>query len=320
MTDKLERPLVIVTPVYEDREASDQLFRKLSQLFGNRAYVVAVDDGSVRRPIDSASLADVGLNGVAIKLKRNVGHQRAIAIGLNYVAEHLPDSERIVVMDSDGEDMPESIGELLRTLDSSETDVVVARRKSRVETLRFRAFYAAYKGLFKLLTGRNISFGNFMALKPEAVARLVSMQELWIHVAACVLTSKLRMAVCPLDRGPRYAGRSKMNFVGLALHGFKALMVFAEDVLVRVGIACTVIAALSVLGGGTAVVLKLLGFATPGWFSVALGIMLLVFMQTGTLTLMTLMLTGVVRSGSVASISYREFIAAVMHARPNRPD
>jgi hypothetical protein len=109
-----------------------------------------------------------------------------------------------------------------------------------------------------------------------------------------------------------------MNFVGLALHGFKALMVFAEDVLVRVGIACTVIAVLSVLGGGTAVVLKLLGFATPGWFSVALGIMLLVFMQTGTLTLMTLMLTGVVRSGSVASISYREFIAEVMHARPNR--
>ena len=29
-----------------------------------------------------------------------------------------------------------------------------------------------------------------------------------------------------------------MNFVGLALHGFKGLMVFAEDVLVRVGIAC----------------------------------------------------------------------------------
>jgi hypothetical protein len=39
--------------------------------------------------------------------------------------------------------------------------------------------------------------------------------------------------------------------------------------------------------------------------------MLLVFMQTGMLTLMTLMLTGVVRSGSVASIAWRDFILSV---------
>jgi hypothetical protein len=108
-----------------------------------------------------------------------------------------------------------------------------------------------------------------------------------------------------------------MNFVGLALHGFKALMVVAEDVLVRVGIACTAVAVLSVLGVFAALVLKLVGFATPGWFSVALGIMLLVFLQTGTLTLMTLMLTGVVRSGSVAAIAYRDFIASVESSTPD---
>ena len=43
--------------------------------------------------------------------------------------------------------------------------------------------------------------------------------------AAAVLASKLRVETCSLDRGPRYAGQSKMNFVGLALHGFKGLMV-----------------------------------------------------------------------------------------------
>ena len=130
-----------------------------------------------------------------------------------------------------------------------------------------------YKRFFSLMTGRAISFGNFMALKAHAVKRLVVMQELSIHVAGAVLASKLRTGVCSLDRGPRYAGQSKMNFVGLALHGFKGLMVFAEDVLVRVGIACALIASLSVIGAGAAVVLKLLGFSTPGWFSVALGIL-----------------------------------------------
>lgn len=313
-----DRSLVVVTPVYEDSEASSRLFVELAAAFGRQVYVVAVDDGSVRQPVAVASIADAGLDGVVIRLKRNVGHQRAIAIGLNYVAEHLGDAQRIVVMDSDGEDRPLSITELMQPLASAEVDVVVAQRRSRVETLRFRAFYVAYRWFFELCTGRKISFGNFMAFTPAALKRLVAMQELWIHVAGCVLASKLRIALCPLDRGQRYAGQSKMNFVGLALHGFRALMVFAEDVLVRVGIACSLVAVLSVLGGAAAVILKLLDIATPGWFSVAIGILFLVFLQTGTLTLVTLMLTGIVRGGSVVTIDYNEFIDRVLHADKSR--
>ena len=310
--------LVVVTPVYEDSEASTLLFKELAAEYDRKIYVVAVDDGSVRQPLDVSAISGAGLSGVVIRLKRNVGHQRAIAIGINYVAEHLPDSV-VVVMDSDGEDVPRTIRQLVESLTAPDVDVVVAQRKSRVETWRFRAFYLGYKWFFNLLTGRKISFGNFMALKPAAVKRLASMQELWIHVAGCVLVSKLRMGSCSLDRGPRYAGQSKMNFVGLALHGFKGLMVFAEDVLVRVGIACALVALLSVLGSVVAIVLKLLGFATPGWFSVALGILLLVFMQTGTLTLMTLMLTGVVRGGMIANLAYADFVDAYVHTQPDQP-
>jgi hypothetical protein len=188
----------------------------------------------------------------------------------------------------------------------------VAQRKSRVETFRFKAFYAVYKLFFSIMTGRAISFGNFMALKASSVKRLVAMQELSIHIAGAVLASKLRTAVCPLDRGERYAGQSKMNFVGLVLHGFKGLMVFAEDVLVRVGIACALIATLSVIGAIAAIMLKLLGFSTPGWFSVALGILVLMLLQTGALALMTLMLTGVIRGGTVATVvAYHDFVESV---------
>lgn len=315
MTAILSPFLVVVTPVYEDVEASSKLFKELNKALGPDVYIVAVDDGSVRQPVDVASLQAAGLDGVVIKLKRNVGHQRAIAIGLNYVADHLPKATRVVVMDSDGEDLPETIKSLIATLEQPDIDVVVAQRKSRVETLRFRTFYVVYKWLFQLLSGHKISFGNFMALKPSAVKRLAVMQELWIHVAGCVLTSKLRIATCSLDRGPRYAGHSKMNFVGLALHGFKGLMVFAEDVLVRVGIACAFIAVFSVIGVVVAIALKTLGIATPGWFSIALGILVLVFLQTGALTLMTLMLTGVVKGGAVSPADYKVFVERVLHAK-----
>ncbi|HHA2424139.1 glycosyltransferase [Stenotrophomonas maltophilia] len=305
---------IVVMPVYEDLEASSKLFVELARTQGPDTYVVAVDDGSVRQPLPISAIEASGLEGVVIRLRRNVGHQRAIAIGLGYVAEHFDGNDIVVVMDSDGEDTPESITELVAGLESADVDVVVASRRSRVESLKFKSFYIVYKLLFSLLSGRQISFGNFMAAKMPAVRRLASMQELWIHVAACVLGSKLRVQTCALDRGPRYAGRSKMNFVGLALHGFRALMVFAEDVLVRVGIACTMVAALSVIGGIVATGLKMLGFASQGWFSLAFGILVLVFLQTAALTLIILMLSGMMRGGGVMSVgSYREFIDEVLH-------
>jgi polyisoprenyl-phosphate glycosyltransferase len=305
--------LIVVTPVFEDVEASSRLFQELAIEFGEEVFVVAVDDGSVRQPLPVSALQMAPVNGVILKLRRNVGHQKAIAVGIDHVVQQVTAHQRVVVMDSDGEDVPGSIRTLLESLKREDVDVAVAHRKSRVETWRFKAFYAVYKRLFRLLTGRSISFGNFMALKAPAVKRLAAMQELPIHVAATVLASRLRTAVCPIDRGPRYAGQSKMNFVGLVLHGFKGLMVFAEDVLVRVGLACGLIAGGSVLVAGLAIVLKIIGYSSPGWFSVALGILVLIFLQTGTLTLMTLMLTGAVRGGTLTpTVAYRDVIEEVI--------
>jgi hypothetical protein len=312
-------PIIVVTPVYEDIEASSLLFKEIADQFSDQVYIVAVDDGSVAQPLTVGGFESAGIEGVVVKLRRNVGHQRAISIGLGYAAEHMDTNQLVVVMDSDGEDLPSTIPQLLHALNSVDTDVAVAQRKSRVETLRFKAFYLVYKWLFVLMTGRTISFGNFMALKSSAVKRLVSMQELSTHVAAAVLASRLRTEKCSLDRGPRYAGQSKMNFVGLVLHGFKGLMVFAEDVLVRVGIMSVLIASLSVFLSTMAVLLKVLGFSTPGWFSVALGILVLMLLQTSALALMTLMLTGVFRSGTlVGKQNYRDYIDKIIYSTSNQ--
>jgi len=300
---------LIIVPVYEDRQAAARLFGEIVTIYGKEAFLIAVDDGSIHEPIDDAALSEAKLDGVIIHLKRNVGHQKAIAIGLSYLSQYVHHDQAIIVMDSDGEDLPESIVQLVAALDDAQVDIAVAQRRRRVETLKFRGAYVLYKILFKLLTGRNINFGNFMAMKPGGLKRLVAMQELSLHLAATTLVSKLRIKSIIIDRGPRYAGRSKMNFVGLVLHAFRALMVFAEDVLVRVGILCSFIAILSVLFAMLAIILKLIGFATPGWFSVALGVLIVIFLQTGALALMTLILTGIVRSdNTVGTIAFNDFI------------
>ncbi len=302
--------IVVVTPVFEDAVAAEQLMLELRSAIAEQLVIVAVDDGSVHEPVDVRLMQRCGVDGAVVTLKRNVGHQRAIAIGLSYAVEHYPESDCFVVMDSDGEDRPGSIRALQAALDG-EVDVAVAKRRSRTESAAFKLFYSLYKWLFWLLTGRRISFGNFMAVNRRAAERLVTMQELWIHVASTVLTSKLRVTMCPLDRGRRYAGASKMNFVSLTLHGLKGVMVFAEDVLVRVGIACSLVAGASVMAGAAAVVLKLMNIATPGWFSIAIGILFLVFVQMGTVALITLLLTGLVRGGMVLPLRYRDFVRSV---------
>jgi glycosyltransferase involved in cell wall biosynthesis len=305
------RELIVITPVFEDADVAARLYRDIADVLGPDVGIVAVDDGSVRHPLPPAAIADAGLEGSIIRLRRNVGHQRAIAVGISYVADTNPNAT-VVVMDSDGEDVPATIPQLLQELRRRDVDIVVARRQQRQESLAFRAFYVVYRAIFWVLSGRKIRFGNFMAIKPVGLRRLAAMPELWIHVASSVLMSRLRLAFSPIDRGVRYAGRSKMNFSSLVLHGVRALMVFAEDVLVRVCIVCAAIATLSVAMIGLTLFLKLVGFATPGWFSVALGILILVLLQTGALTLMTLMLSGVVRAGSMTPVDYRHLIDEVM--------
>lgn len=301
---------VILMPVYEDRESFEILLDELKVALKKNFYIVAVDDGSIKDPINSDMLKSRGIKGAVIKLKRNLGHQRAIALGISYVAEHFPDAN-CVVMDSDGEDTPASVKALLDSIQKSEEEVIVAARKSRIESLKFKTFYFFYKHVFSLFTGRAISFGNFMVLKPAATKRLAAMQELWVHVAACVLISRLRVKKELFDRGARYRGKSKMNFGGLVLHGFRAFMVFAEDVLVRVGVLCFIVAVATIIAIFTTIFLKSIGFATPGWFSIALGTLFLVLLQTGMITLVSLMLSGVMRQSGNLVDDYRPLILEV---------
>lgn len=314
----LSPTLIIVTPVYEDNEAASQLFKALSTELGTNVYVVAVDDGSVRNPVSPQALVDADISGAVLRLKRNVGHQRAIATGLGYVAAHHPKCP-CVVMDSDGEDMPESIPTLTQILQNDDIEIAVAQRQKRRENLTFRMFYAVYKQFFWVLTGKRINFGNFMALKPISVRRLVAMPELPTHIAGTALLSKLRVGFQSIDRGRRYAGKSRMSFSGLILHGFRALMVFSEDVQLRVGLFCAVLAGFSVMGIVAAIILKAIGFATPGWFSIVLGVLVLTLLQTATLSLMTLLISGSARFSNMPMPDYAFLIDEVLLTGPLSP-
>jgi len=284
-------------PVYEDRQSAVAVIAALAKLPLKDIFVVAVEDGSLQDELCIDDIAQNRIEGEILYLRRNVGHQRAIAVGLMHVSQsHSP--ANVIVMDSDGEDAPASTLELLNGLDRGLSDVVVAQRRRRSESLGFRVFYQIYKLVFKILTGRSLHFGNFVALAPKAVRRLASMQETAVHFPGAIIASKLRAVALPIDRGQRYFGHSKLNFVGLALHGTRSMMVFAEDILVRVGISCIALTVISAVLIAIAATMKLLGYASPGWFTTVVGFLLILVMQSGILTFVTLMMSGIVRGSA----------------------
>ena len=281
----------VVTPVFEDGQSFAELCRNLSRVDADlRLEILAVDDGSVNDPPTLHAIEQAGLRGRVIRLRRNVGHQMAISVGLAQAASE-PRYAGVVVMDCDGEDKPQDIVRLVRAVRTN-PDVAVATRGRRTESLTFRVFYQLYRCLFGLLTGRKIDFGNFCAVGPRGLSRLVAMQESRLHLAAAVIKSRLYMVEIPIDRGKRYCGRSRMNFYSLTLHGIRAVAVFDDAVLTRMGVVCVSAAVLGAAIFATAAILKLIGEATPGWLTFVTGFLILVFLQTAVLSLVALILNG----------------------------
>lgn len=300
--------MAIVTPVYNDWESFNVLIQKLSLVAGEsrlRIHLLAVDDGSVQGAPPRFDRLPAGFESVeVVHLIRNLGHQRAIAVGLAVVKERelgLP----VIVMDSDGEDDPANLPRLLEEHDRDPAHIIFARRVRRSENFIFRVFYGLFKFIFRILTGRSISFGNYSLIPPAVLNRVVYLQEIWNHFAAGVMHSGLLWKTIPTSRGRRYVGQSRMNMIALVLHGLSAISVYIEVVYVRLLFFSLVVMTLDVIGFLIIVYIRFMTpLAIPGWATnVAIG--LTVIMTQAILFLATL---------SFVVLSYRSskmFIPAV---------
>lgn len=108
-TSEVETDIVVLLPVYNDWGALKQLLPMLDrelQQAGYTASLLIVDDGSTTTDPDIIPGPCHAIQSATLlTLRRNVGHQRAITIGLAY-AEQQGTAQIVVVMDADGEDAP----------------------------------------------------------------------------------------------------------------------------------------------------------------------------------------------------------------------
>ena len=249
---------------------------------------------------------------------RNVGHQRAIAIGLAYINDFDQNFDSVVLMDCDGEDDYRDVFRIIREM--SDETIVFAKRRKRSESLSFRVFYFFYKLFFKFLTGNSIHGGNFSSIPRKLLVQVVHLGEIWNNYHSGILKSKLKIKYIECDRAKRYKGQSKMNFTSLIIHGLSAISVFNENVFVRLTIFSATLFGMSFFAILIVLIFKfVLNIASPGWATSVIGIILVLCTQ---FLFMFLNFT-FINLGSRNKIDflpvhdYKNFILRVENIKPN---
>jgi len=279
--------LVVLIPILNDWVSVAEVIAGLDQSFAassDSLSVLMIDDGSTTPPPELLG-PYAKLTGVSVlKLKKNVGHQRALAVGLCYIAEKIK-CDAVVIMDGDGQDVPADATRLVERMKQlPEPTAVFAERARRSESLAFRLCYGVYRLLHLLLTGLGIHVGNFSVLPAAYLDRLAIEPMLWNHYAASVMRARVPVDRVPTSRGVRIQGESRLNFVALVVHGLSALACYGEIIGVRLILLSGLLFVFGLIDLAALIGIKFLtNFAGLGWTSIVLGLVLVVILQVATL-------------------------------------
>jgi len=285
------KSIVILTSLYDDWESAAELFLSLGDELRRRdcpAQLVIVNDASLESCPPGFLNNHPGFSSVeVVTLNRNVGSQRALAVGLAHIFE-TKTAKAVVIMDADGEDRPADLMQLIEAFATQTTpQVIFAARAKRSESGMFQVCYQFYRTLHYLFTGYKIQYGNFSLVPSELLGRLVVDPNLWLHFAATVISSRIPYTSIPTERGVRLHGRSKVNLIALVIHAIAAISCYSEVVGVRLifcslGLGAVVTALIVTVVGirlATAWGLLSAAWAIPGWATAAVGALTILLVQ-----------------------------------------
>jgi hypothetical protein len=317
-------PYLIIMPVYNDWNSVDLLLTEMEAEFDNKnlgVHLLLIDDASTNKiPDGFPSTRHKRIAKIEIlRLRRNVGHQRAIAIALAHIEENV-ECRAVLVMDADGEDKPQDAIRLIEEYEQGDGDsVIFGWRARRSEKFPFRMSYFIYRRLYKMLTGHEIRIGNFSIIPGELLTRIVVVSEIWNHYSSGILKAKIPHKYLPTDRSSRLSGRSQMNYVQLVIHGLSAISVFGDVIGVRALMASLVLSLLCVVLIIVAIVIRsATTLAIPGWATYVVGFCFIILLQSFTISFsfVFLILNGRNNYSFLPQRDYRYFILDVSRVSP----
>ena len=208
--------LSVVLPVHNEQENLPELHRRLHTALETVGdyELLFVDDGS--KDASAGIVTSLAASDPRVKLvrfSRNFGHQAAMAAGLDHAR-----GQTVVMMDSDLQDPPELITEMLATWRAG-ADVVYAVRRGRKENLVKRACYHLFYRTVRWLSAPldvPLDSGDFCLLDRKVVDAIVALSEQKTFLRGLRSWVGFNQKALVYERQARFVGEPKYTFRKLA--------------------------------------------------------------------------------------------------------
>ncbi|HEY5005700.1 MAG TPA: glycosyltransferase family 2 protein, partial [Ktedonobacteraceae bacterium] len=255
----------IVAPVFNEAETLPHFYERVIRVMediGEPFEIVLINDGS--RDKTYSILQEIHEKDARVRVidfSRNFGHQIAISAGLDYAQ-----GDAVVVLDSDLQDPPEIIPELIARWKDGAEVVYAQRAKRKGETFFKLATAAAFYRLIQRITAINIpsDTGDFRLLDRQVVDALVKMREHHRFMRGLSAWVGFRQDAVLYERHERFAGTTKYPLTKMIRFSLDAITSFSH---VPLQIATSLgfgLALVSLIGILIAIILRLFTDAIVG--------------------------------------------------------
>ncbi len=219
----------VIAPCHNEEECIHEFHSRMRRVLVevNKPYeLIFVNDGSTDRTLEHLiEIQNTDPNIVIVDLSRNHGHQLALSAGLE-----IAQGERVLLIDSDLQDPPELLPEMMAAMDAG-ADVAYARRISRVGESRFKRMTAGlfYRFLRRLSkTEVPVDTGDFRLMSRRVADVLRQMPEPHRFIRGMVTWVGFHQVAVDYHRDSRFAGKTKYSVSGMVGLAMDAITGFAS--------------------------------------------------------------------------------------------
>jgi glycosyltransferase involved in cell wall biosynthesis len=200
----------IIAPVFNEEAGLAEFYRRtgavLDGLDGPAEMLLVFDGSRDRSPEIGAELRERDPRVKIIKFSRNFGHQVAISAGIDYA-----EGDAVIIVDSDLQDPPEVIPELIAKWREG-YEVVYAQRAHRSGETLFKLFTAAvFYRVIRRLASIDIppDAGDFRLIDRKVVLALRQVHEHHRFMRGLSVWVGFRQTGIRYERRERYAGATQ---------------------------------------------------------------------------------------------------------------
>ena len=269
----------IVVPAYNEEESIPYFYEEINKEFKElkqELELIFVDDGSKDKTLDVIKGLTKDKRVKYISFSRNFGKEAAMWAGLNAST-----GDYVTIMDSDLQDPPSLLKEMIRLIKEEGYDIVGTRRVTRKGEPVIRSFFARmfYKIINKMSKVEMVDGArDFRLMTRQVVNSVLSLKEYNRYSKGLFSFVGFKTKWLEYENIQRVAGETKWSFWKLLLYAIDGIVAFTTiplTIAIAIGFIFCLIAFIMII----VVIVKTLAFGDPttGWPSLAC----IIFMVSG---------------------------------------